>query len=408
MNNNKVLYFPSFSVGAFMTGVNKGVKVGGKIIPEFWKEDFKPKNLRYPYFLVTAGHFYKKENYREEYNLQDALVMGDSGGFQIATGALKYSDELVHKIFTWLEDNSDIALNLDIPPRGVYENQDVECLELSKKNFKYFSENQSGKTKFLNVIQGVNYETYDKWYQEVKGYDFSGWSLGGAGGIVSRILDFFALLLQNKEHLKKEVKYIHILGDSSIQSFLLCSKIQDFFNKNDIDVTITLDSSSPNIQSRFGTYTTGYDIKNMSFGNIHMKNYNEKKREKDGVVDPMAGTGTPLPICCDYDRYLTKLMTLERMRDFDAESYVAFVQHNMYVLLEALRDCDYWVKSDPYFLPDVLGKDMVRLLEITEQMLGDENPYKIIKKHRLFINSFDTRNQTNGIVKTVQSTKFFK
>ena len=50
------------------------------------------------------------------------------------------------------------------------------------ENFKYFNENQSGKTKFLNVLQGEDDTTYKEWYDAVKGFDFQGWSIGGTVG----------------------------------------------------------------------------------------------------------------------------------------------------------------------------------------------------------------------------------
>ena len=39
----------------------------------------------------------------EQFNFPDGMLLfGDSGGFQITTGKLKYSDEVRHQIFDWL------------------------------------------------------------------------------------------------------------------------------------------------------------------------------------------------------------------------------------------------------------------------------------------------------------------
>ena len=67
--------------------------------------------------------------------------MGDSGGYQIASGAMKWDIKHLDRIFKWLEENTDIAMNLDIPPRLKYQGQYAECLQISKENFKYFSDN---------------------------------------------------------------------------------------------------------------------------------------------------------------------------------------------------------------------------------------------------------------------------
>ena len=50
------------------------------------------------------------------------------------------------------------------------------------ENFKYFYENQSGKTKFLGVVQGDDDISYQKWYNTAKDFHFQGWSIGGAPG----------------------------------------------------------------------------------------------------------------------------------------------------------------------------------------------------------------------------------
>jgi hypothetical protein len=51
-------------------------------------------------------------------------------------------------------------------------------MDISYDNFKYFADNQSGKCKFLNVIQGNNVEEYEIWYQKMKDFEFNGWCIG--------------------------------------------------------------------------------------------------------------------------------------------------------------------------------------------------------------------------------------
>ena len=100
----------------------KDDKLSSGVPCRFYSDDY-PEKFRHKYFLVTAGHYYKKMDIRQQMGLgDDVLVFGDSGGYQIATGALKYSDDLREKIFHWLEANSDVAANLDIAPKTVYEN----------------------------------------------------------------------------------------------------------------------------------------------------------------------------------------------------------------------------------------------------------------------------------------------
>ena len=44
---------------------------------------------------------------------------------------------------------------------------------------KFFQKNRLGQTKFLNVLQGDDWETAQTWYDAVKEYEFEGWAMGG-------------------------------------------------------------------------------------------------------------------------------------------------------------------------------------------------------------------------------------
>ena len=119
------IYFPSLSAGGFASNLIKDTKLSNGTTCRFYDDSY-PEEFRHKAFLITAGHYYKKMDIRDQFGLgKDTLVFGDSGGYQIATGALKYTDDLREKIFHWLEANSDVAANLDIPPKTVYENNET-------------------------------------------------------------------------------------------------------------------------------------------------------------------------------------------------------------------------------------------------------------------------------------------
>ena len=177
--NKRFIYFPSLSAGDMVSAFKKDKKFTNGVTCKFFDSTY-PEKWRHPYFLITAGHHYKKMDFRDQMGLEkDVLVFGDSGGYQIATGALPYSNELREKIFHWLEANSDVAANLDIPPKTKYRNKFAECADISYDNFAYFEKHQSGKTKFLNMLQGSNTEEYTWWYNKFKHFDFKGWVIGG-------------------------------------------------------------------------------------------------------------------------------------------------------------------------------------------------------------------------------------
>ena len=213
---SKFIYFPSFSAGAMGSSLAKNVKLKNDLSIRFYSEEF-PEKYRHTDILITAGHHFKKDDYKNDLGLTDKnLVMGDSGGYQIASGAIKWDMSIRERIFKWLEHNSDIAMNLDIPPKIKYEGMYEECLKISKDNFKYFADNQSGNTDFLNVVQGTNDLEYINWYNEMKDYPFQGWAVGGGGRNVYAFMSGVMSLLQGGEHLKDTNKYFHILGISKI------------------------------------------------------------------------------------------------------------------------------------------------------------------------------------------------
>jgi hypothetical protein len=159
--SKKFIYYPSLSAGSMVSAFKKDTKFSDGTTMRFFAKEY-PEEWRHPYFLITAGHHYKKMDFRQQIGLDDnVLVFGDSGGFQIATGALKWDGTIREKIFHWLEANSDVAANLDIPPRVTFENRFQDSMDISFDNFKWFETHQSGKTKFLNVIQGTYNEEYN-------------------------------------------------------------------------------------------------------------------------------------------------------------------------------------------------------------------------------------------------------
>ena len=115
---NKFKYFPSFSVGAFGDALRKNYKFDDGFPCRFYSDEF-PEKFRHNEFLISAGHFIRNnpDLYNEHGFTSNNLIMGDSGGYQICSGATKWKPELTQQSFEWLEKNSNIAMNLDIPPR---------------------------------------------------------------------------------------------------------------------------------------------------------------------------------------------------------------------------------------------------------------------------------------------------
>ena len=90
-------YFPSFSVGGFGDALRQDFKFNDGFSCRFYSDEF-PKKYRHREFLISAGHFLKRPDLYGEHGFTSKnVVMGDSGGFQIASGALKWNPEITPK-----------------------------------------------------------------------------------------------------------------------------------------------------------------------------------------------------------------------------------------------------------------------------------------------------------------------
>ena len=96
---SKFIYFPSFSAGAMGSSLAKNVKLKNDLSIRFYSDEF-PEKYRHTDILITAGHHFKKDDYKNDLGLTDKnLVMGDSGGYQIASGAIKWDMSIRERIF---------------------------------------------------------------------------------------------------------------------------------------------------------------------------------------------------------------------------------------------------------------------------------------------------------------------
>ena len=381
------IYFPSLSAGGFASALIKDEKLSSGVPCRFYTDEY-PESFRHKYFLVTAGHYYKKMDIRAQMGLgKDVLVFGDSGGYQIATGALKYSDDLREKIFHWLEANSDVAANLDIPPKTVYENQFEKCADISYDNFAWFEKHQSGKTKFLNMLQGSNPSEYDWWYHKFKHFEFSGWAIGGP----QKLVDFMwalALMLKNREFENKQNEYLHLLGISKISDFFILSTIQKLLNKHYGNrIVVTTDSSSPGQYPVYGTFLHSHNFKKLSFSDVYMP---KPDKDEDGNMIPLAESKLPDlqpdllvpdslgdPACKDF--------TWGMLDNYNKEAVPRMVLHNVHVFQNTIQEVNKIVAAHrdvaQYMVPNNLAAVLKSIYEMFEDPDAAITTYEKYKQY---------------------------
>jgi hypothetical protein len=363
------IYFPSLSAGGFASSLIKDTKLSNGTTCRFYDDSY-PEEFRHKNFLITAGHYYKKMDIRAQFGLgKDSLVFGDSGGYQIATGALKYSDDLREKIFHWLEANSDVAANLDIPPKTVYENKFYECADISYDNFAWFEKNQTGKTKYLNMLQGSNPQEYDWWYHKFKHFEFNGWAIGGP----QKLVDFMwalALMLKNREFEKVNLEYLHLLGISKISDFFILSTIQKCLNKHYGNrIVVTTDSSSPGQYPVYGTYLHSHNFKKLSFTDVYMP---KGAKDEDGNVQKLDLLDAPDQLVpCSLDCPACKDFTWDMLNDYNSSAVPRMVLHNVHVFDHTIKEVNKIVAAHREVAQHIVPNNLAAVLKSIYEMFED-------------------------------------
>ena len=416
-DRKEFLYIPSLSAGSMVSAFKKDTKFEDGTTMRFFAKEY-PEKWRHPYFLVTAGHHYKKMDFRDQLGLDDGtFVFGDSGGFQIATGALKWDGTIREKIFHWLEANSDVAANLDIPPRVTFENRFHDAMDISFDNFKYFEKNQSGKTKFLNVIQGTFSDEYKEWYHKFKDFDFKGWCIGGP----KKLVDFMyviALMLQEREFEKKHIEYIHLLGISKISDFFILATLQELLNKmTDNRIQLMSDSSSPGQYPVFGTYLHSGNYKTQTFTELYFpKNaeYRRKTHIKQGkggeiTIDKTKHVPCSMgcPACNDFTYEYLGGKTDAGLDRYSQEGMPRMVVHNTHLYCEIVKDINKLTNNHVELLETAIPKELFNVVLSLHEMFADpDNAMNVYSAYKKTYKKFGGESISTTDVK--QFNKFFK
>jgi hypothetical protein len=410
--SKKFIYYPSLSAGSMVSAFKKDARFSDGTTMRFFGKEY-PEEWRHPYFLITAGHHYKKMDFRDQLGLdKDVLVFGDSGGFQIATGALKWDSTIREKIFHWLEANSDVAANLDIPPRVTFENRFQDSMDISFDNFKWFESHQSGKTKFLNVIQGTYNEEYSTWYHKFKDFDFNGWCIGGP----KKLVDFMyvvALMLKEREFEKKHVEFIHLLGISKISDFYILSTLQKLLNDlTDGRVQLSTDSSSPGQYPVYGTYLHSTNYKTQTFTELYFPKNAEYRRKshvrqgKDGEITIDKTKHVPCsmdcPACRDFTYEYLGGETAGGLDRYSQEGMPRMVVHNTHLYVNMGKDIDKIVDSHVELLETAIPTELFNVILSLHDMFADpDNAMQVYEQYKKTYKKFG-----GDSISTTDATKF--
>jgi len=234
----------------------------------------------YKWCLASAGclAYSEKTNAITQRDPKSSWILGDSGGYQVATGALRDTNgwaalsrepdviaslwresDVKARVLNWLDAHCDYAMTLDMPlwvklPKfagSPFHHCSTELLtELTVENLRYISDRRGvvGKSKFLNVIQGNNDEEEQYWYEKVRDFDFEGWAIGSKvnwrGALVPMLKRL--LLMRDERMLEGGKQWLHILGLSQLTWAVALTAIQRGIQQTTGNgFTVSFDSSTP-------------------------------------------------------------------------------------------------------------------------------------------------------------------
>jgi hypothetical protein len=320
----------------------------------------------YKYGLYSAGHAQLdlQKSLTQESMIQDrdrskTMILGDSGGYQIGKGVLKFdwlnfegaeANKTRQKILEWLELTADWSMMLDVPtwacdhihsPKtGLKTFED--CLEKTKFNNEYFLDNRLGQTKWLNVLQGSDWDTAEKWYNGVKefsdpngkyaGKEAEGWAMGGAN-MCKMDITLKRLMTMRDEGMLTGKNWMHFLGTAQLDWSCYLTLIQRQIRKHiNPEITISFDCASPFIATAHGLVYTNAVHTNKRWSVIMDKAPDNKALAKSDIPFPFASemaSRLNMGDICWYAPGMLNKINKEGKTSWDSFAYALMMGHNV-------------------------------------------------------------------------------
>jgi hypothetical protein len=347
----------------------------------------------YKWCLASAGYlaYSDKTNAISQRSPKSSWVLGDSGGYQVATGALRAANgwaafaqnpdtitalwrdsDVKGRILNWLDAHCDCAMTLDIPLWVKLPKYDTSpfhhcstglLTDLTVENLRYISDRRGvvGNCKFLNVIQGNDETEEEHWYQKVRDFDFEGWAFGTKvnwGSIVPTLKRI--LIMRDDGMLEGRKQWLHILGVSQLKWAVALTAIQRGIQRSaGSNFTVSFDSSTPFLWA--GKYQT-YPVPPRLTKDIRTWRFRSKPIPV-GYAAATRNANKRIPTGSPLSRLLTQGDINPEKSPFAARTISefgshAFGNHNTYVFIKAFihaNDAAFRRRKIPQKLADMIG-----------------------------------------------------
>jgi hypothetical protein len=341
------------------TGFDRGIEGMNFLNPE-------QGYFYYKYGLYSAGHAQldlnkslTQESMIQQRDRSKTMILGDSGGYQIGKGVLKFdwldfegveATKTRQKILEWLELTADWSMMLDVPtwacdhihsPKTGLKTFD-DCLDKTRYNNDYFLMNRLGQTKWLNVLQGSDWDTAEKWYEGVKefsdpkgkyaGREAEGWAMGGAN-MCKMDITLKRLMTMREDGLLEGKNWMHFLGTAQLDWSCYLTLIQRQIRKHiNPEITISFDCASPFIATAHGLVYTNAVHTNKRWSVIMDKAPDNKALAKSDIPFPFASemaSRLNMGDICHYAPGMLNKIGKEGKTSWDSFAYALMMGHNV-------------------------------------------------------------------------------
>lgn len=331
----------------------------------------------YKYGLYSAGHAcldinktIKKDSMIQERDREHCTIVGDSGGFQIGKNIIKFdwqdftgksANKTRLDILNWLELTADWSMTLDVPTWACDHNHShrtglksvEECLEKTIINNDFFIKNRLGQTKFLNVLQGLNWQSAEEWYQGVKPFSdpngpygdncFEGWAFGGAN-MCKMPIALRRLMVMKYDGMLNNKNWIHFLGTAQLDWSCYLTAIQRQIREHiNPDVVVSFDCASPFIATAHGLVYTNAQFLSNRLSVIMDKAPDNKKLAGDvGKLirfpfESEIASRLTMSDVCYYKPGDKNKIGKEGKTSWDSFAYALMMCHNVYCHIKAVQ-----------------------------------------------------------------------
>jgi len=245
----------------------------------FWT----PNNryFHYPYALHSVGLYSwgtRIDNALTRSSKTSRTLVGDSGGFQLGKNSepFNYSplsqglsadaarlawheaEDLRNWIIGSLTASCNLAMTIDVPLWATLESNAGsafhycsvdELIALNRQTLDYIERTASSPKNFrwLNVIQGLDLRTIDKWIDAVHEFRHGGWALGGEAGVRGGVENVIYVInrLDALGCFSDGNDWIHVLGVGTAEWALYLTTMQQCFRRKYPSLIISFDSATP-------------------------------------------------------------------------------------------------------------------------------------------------------------------